>query len=78
MENTESANAGNAPPTQYPVIDSLCLELKSSALAKPSKSLGISGKSGSQVRSRRLSNHQITESSIRAGRAQTGRNIYVE
>ena len=28
MENTETAGAGNAPPTQYPVIDSLCLELK--------------------------------------------------
>ena len=28
MENTENANAGNVPPTQYPVIDSLCLELK--------------------------------------------------
>jgi hypothetical protein len=28
MENTEKAGAGDAPPTQYPVIDSLCLELK--------------------------------------------------
>jgi hypothetical protein len=28
MENTESAGAGNAPPKQYPVIDSLCEELK--------------------------------------------------
>jgi hypothetical protein len=28
MENTESGSAGNAPPKQYPMIDSLCLELK--------------------------------------------------
>jgi len=28
MENTQTAGAGNAPPKQYPVIDSLCEELK--------------------------------------------------
>jgi hypothetical protein len=28
MENTESSGAENTPPTQYPIIDSLCLELK--------------------------------------------------
>jgi hypothetical protein len=28
MENTESSGAENAPPKQYPVIDSLVLELK--------------------------------------------------
>jgi len=28
MENTESAGAESAPPKQYPVIDSLCTELK--------------------------------------------------
>jgi hypothetical protein len=28
MENTESGGAGNTPPKQYPMIDSLCLELK--------------------------------------------------
>lgn len=28
MENAENAGAGNAPPKQYPVIDSLCEDLK--------------------------------------------------
>ena len=28
MENNESGGAENTPPKQYPVIDSLCLELK--------------------------------------------------
>jgi hypothetical protein len=28
MENTESSGAENTPPKQYPVIDSLCSELK--------------------------------------------------
>lgn len=28
METTESGGAGTTPPKQYPIIDSICLELK--------------------------------------------------
>jgi len=79
MENTESGGAGTTSPKQYPLIDSLCLELK-----EVLRSLEPSPKVTEHFRNARIEVlkglRQVIDNRIEhlSRPGQTGRKIVVE
>jgi hypothetical protein len=79
MENTESGGTENAPPKQYPIIDSLCMEFK-----QVLRSLEPSPKVTEHFRNARIEVlkglRQVIDNRIEhlSQPAQTGRKIVVE